>query len=71
MRTTTGKRHGGRTGLHRSRTNKVLAGVAGGIAETTGLPSWVVRLVFLVMLLPGGVPGTLIYLARWVFLPRR
>ena len=71
MRTMTRPTHTHRGGLHRSRHNKVIAGVAGGIAETTGIPPWVVRLVFLAMLLPGGVPGSLIYLALWVFLPKR
>ena len=58
-------------GLHRSRRNRVIAGVCGGLAETTGLPTWLLRFVFLLFLLPGGVPGILLYLVLWVLLPER
>jgi phage shock protein C len=57
--------------LHRSRQDRVVAGVAGGIAETFGVPSWVVRLLFILAMLPGGVPGTLLYIVLWIALPQR
>jgi phage shock protein C len=47
----------------------VVAGVAGGMAERFGLPVWLVRLVWLILLLPGGIPGLVPYVILWVLLP--
>ena len=58
-------------GLHRSRLHRLVAGVAGGIAETFGFPVWLVRLVWLFLLLPGGLPGLVPYLVLWIILPAR
>jgi phage shock protein C len=55
--------------LMRSRKHHIVAGVAGGIAERFGLPVWLVRLVWLILLLPGGVPGLIPYLVLWVIMP--
>ncbi len=44
-------------GLYRSRSHRLIAGVAGGLAERFGLPVWLVRLVWFFLLLPGGLPG--------------
>lgn len=57
------------TGLRRSRRHRVIAGVAGGMAERFGLPVWLVRLIWLILLLPGGVPGIVPYLICWVLIP--
>ena len=57
-------------GLHRSRRQRIIAGVAGGMAETWGLPVWLVRLIWLLLLLPGGLPGVLPYLVCWVLIPQ-
>ena len=55
--------------LRRSRHNRVLAGVAGGLGEFFGIsPIWF-RLAFLIALIPGGVPGILIYLLLWIIIP--
>lgn len=58
-------------GLHRSRRHRLVAGVCGGLAESLGIPVWIVRFVFLLMMLPGGVPGTLLYVVLWIVLPER
>ncbi len=58
-------------GLHRSHRHRIIAGVAGGLAETFGLPVWLVRLLFLIAMLPGGVPGILLYVVLWIVLPER
>jgi phage shock protein C len=58
-----------RQGLYRSRRNRVIAGVAGGMAERFGVPSFLVRLVWLLLLLPGGLPGLIPYLICWVLIP--
>jgi phage shock protein PspC (stress-responsive transcriptional regulator) len=41
------------------------------LAETLGVPTWIVRFVFLLMMLPGGVPGILLYVVLWLLLPER
>lgn len=55
-------------GLRRSADDRWLGGVCGGIALATGLPSWVWRLVFTVLVLFGGT-GLLAYLLLWFFVP--
>ena len=39
----------------RSVSDRWIAGVAGGIAEHFGIPSWVVRILFLLAALVGGM----------------
>jgi phage shock protein PspC (stress-responsive transcriptional regulator) len=48
--------------------DKWLAGVAGGIARTLGIPSWAVRLAFVLLTMFGGIM-IFAYLALWFFLP--
>jgi phage shock protein PspC (stress-responsive transcriptional regulator) len=55
--------------LHRSRRNRVLFGVAGGIAEFFGVSAFWIRLAFLIALIPGGVPGLGLYLLLWLIIP--
>ena len=55
--------------LHRSRRHRLVAGVAGGLAESFHLPVWLVRFLFVLAMLPGGIPGVLLYLVLWVVLP--
>jgi phage shock protein PspC (stress-responsive transcriptional regulator) len=48
----------------------MLGGVCGGIAEYFGWPSWVVRLIYvLVSILSAAFPGILIYLLLWFLMP--
>ena len=56
-------------GLYRPRRGRIIAGVAAGLARRFGLPVWLVRLVWLILLLPGGVPGVVPYLFCWVLMP--
>lgn len=55
--------------LHRSRQNRIFAGVCGGLAEFFGISSFWFRLAFLIALLPGGIPGFLLYLLLWIIVP--
>ena len=56
--------------LRRSRHNRILFGVCGGLGEFFGIkPIWF-RLAFLIALIPGGVPGILTYLLLWMIIPR-
>jgi phage shock protein C len=54
--------------FRRSRTDRWIAGVCGGLARATGLESWVWRLFFSVLLLCGGA-GLLVYLLLAIFVP--
>jgi phage shock protein C len=55
--------------LRRSRTNRMIAGVCGGLGEFFGLSAFWFRLLFLILLLPGGLPGLLPYLLFWLIIP--
>lgn len=57
--------------LHRSRRHRVLGGVAGGLAETLGVPAWLVRGLLVLALIPWSVPVLLLYLLAWLVLPQR
>jgi phage shock protein PspC (stress-responsive transcriptional regulator) len=54
--------------LRRARLDRWIGGVCGGIAEVTGLESWIWRLIFTVVTLFGGA-GLLIYILLWIFVP--
>jgi phage shock protein PspC (stress-responsive transcriptional regulator) len=55
--------------LRRSRNNRVIAGVCGGLAEFFGISAFWFRLAFLIALLPGGIPGLLPYIIMWIIVP--
>jgi phage shock protein PspC (stress-responsive transcriptional regulator) len=55
--------------LRRSRSDRMLAGVCGGLAEFFGISAFWFRLGMLIALTPGGVPGILIYLLLWIMIP--
>jgi phage shock protein C len=55
--------------LRRSRSNRVLAGVCGGLAEFFGISAFWFRLGFLIALIPGGVPGIALYFLMWLVMP--
>jgi len=60
----------GKKKLRRSRNNRIIAGVCGGLGEFFGLnPLWF-RIAFMLALLPGGIPGLLIYLVLWIIVPK-
>jgi phage shock protein PspC (stress-responsive transcriptional regulator) len=56
--------------LRLSTNDKWLAGVCGGIAASTGVESWIWRLIFVVGLFFGGFT-LLLYLLLWIFVPRQ
>ena len=55
--------------LRRSRTNRMIAGVCGGLGEYLNIDPTVVRIIFVLLTLPGGVPGPLVYLVLWFVMP--
>jgi len=56
--------------LRRSRSNRVIAGVCGGLGEFFGISATWFRVGFLIALIPGGIPGILLYLLLWLILPK-
>ena len=56
--------------LRRSRSNRMIAGVCGGLAEFFGISAFWFRLGMFIAFIPGGVPGILIYLLMWIMVPK-
>jgi phage shock protein C len=56
--------------LYRSRTNRKLAGVCGGLAEFFNLDPTLLRVLFVVLAVLGG-SGIIIYLAMWILVPNQ
>jgi phage shock protein C len=55
--------------LRRSRSDRMLGGVCGGLGQFFGInPLWF-RISFLIALIPGGVPGLLLYIIMWIVVP--
>ena len=56
--------------LARSRDDRVLAGVMGGIARRFGWNSTLLRVVYVVVsIASAGFPGILVYLLLWLLMP--
>jgi phage shock protein C len=55
--------------ITRSESDRLVAGVAGGIAQRFGINSTLVRLAWLLSVLFGGF-GILAYLILWIVLPK-
>ncbi len=54
--------------FRRSRNDRWLGGICGGIARSTGTESWLWRLLFAVLFIFAGA-GLLLYLLLWIFVP--
>lgn len=54
--------------LVRSRTDRVIGGVCGGLGKHTDLPAWAWRVIFCLVSLYFGA-GLLFYTLLWIFLP--
>jgi phage shock protein C len=52
------------------RQNGIIAGVCGGLGAFFGLSPWWFRLLFLILFLPGGLPGLVPYVLFWIIVPR-
>lgn len=55
--------------LYRSKKDRMIAGVCGGLAEYFNIDPVIVRLIAALLLLPGGLPGLVPYLVFWVIVP--
>ena len=56
--------------LYRSRSDRKLAGVCGGLAQFFNLDPTLIRVLFVVLAVLGG-SGILIYLAMWIMVPNQ
>ncbi|MBK1616124.1 hypothetical protein CKO44_21955 [Rubrivivax gelatinosus] len=54
--------------LRRSRSDRWIGGVCGGLAQATGVEAWIWRLVAVGLASFGGT-GVLLYLLLWIFVP--
>lgn len=54
--------------IHRSQTNKILGGVAGGLGEYFQIDPTIIRIIFVLLTIFGG-SGLLIYIVLWILLP--
>jgi phage shock protein PspC (stress-responsive transcriptional regulator) len=54
--------------LYRSETNRVIAGVAGGLGEYFGIDPVIIRLILVLTTIFGG-SGVLIYIVLWIIIP--
>lgn len=55
--------------LYRSKKDRMIAGVCGGLAEYFNIDPVIVRLVAVLLLLPGGLPGLVPYIILWIVVP--
>ncbi|MGI6566376.1 MAG: PspC domain-containing protein [Firmicutes bacterium] len=55
--------------LTRSQSNRMLAGVCGGIAEYFGVDATVVRLLWTMLSLLTIWPGIVAYILAWIIVP--
>jgi phage shock protein C len=56
--------------LRRSRSDKMVAGVCGGVAEYLNVDATLVRVVLVAATILGAGCGALVYLACWMIMPQ-
>jgi len=57
--------------LHRSTTNRIIAGVCGGFAEWLGWNPTTFRVLYVIIsILSAAFPGLLVYLVLWLVMPK-
>jgi phage shock protein C len=55
--------------IYRSKKDRKLAGVCGGLGKYFGFDPTLARVVFVFLALPGGLAGVLPYLLLWLIIP--
>jgi phage shock protein C len=56
--------------LLRSRSNRILGGVCGGIARWLGWDPTLVRILYVVLsIVSAAFPGALVYIILWIVMP--
>lgn len=58
--------------LRRSRRERMIAGVVGGLADYFGLDPTVARIIYvLVSIFSAAFPGILVYILLWILIPQQ
>lgn len=58
--------------LRRSRRDRIIAGVVGGLADYFGLDPAVARIIYvLVSIFSAAFPGILVYIILWILIPQQ
>lgn len=57
--------------LVRSTKDRKLAGVCAGLANYLEVDPTIVRVIFVILGLPGGAPGIIIYVLLWLVMPEK
>ena len=55
--------------LYRSRSNRQVAGVCGGLAQYFNVDATLIRVLFVLLAVLGG-SGLVLYLAMWIIVPK-
>jgi phage shock protein C len=55
--------------LIRPREGRMIGGVAAGIANYFGIDVTIIRVIWMLLLLPGGLPGFIPYVVLWILMP--
>ena len=55
--------------LYRPDKDRKIAGVCAGLAKYMDMDVVFIRVIFLLLLLPGGLPGLIPYIAFWLVMP--
>ncbi|USX49601.1 PspC domain-containing protein [Lentzea sp. HUAS12] len=55
--------------LRRSRSDKMLAGVCGGVAKMIGVDAAILRIILVAATLLGFGTGAILYVAAWILMP--
>jgi phage shock protein C len=56
--------------LRRSRTNRMIAGVVGGVAEYFGVDPTLLRVIYVVgSIVSAAFPGAIVYILLWALIP--
>jgi phage shock protein C len=53
------------------RQNGIVGGVCGGLGAFFGVSAFWFRLLFIILLFPGGLPGLIPYLILWLIIPKK
>ena len=57
--------------LRRSRNDRMVAGVCGGVSEMIGVDAAILRILLVAATLFGFGAGALLYLAMWILVPEK
>ena len=55
--------------LRRSRSDKMIAGVCGGVAKLIGVDAAILRIILVAATLLGFGTGAILYIAAWILMP--